>query len=117
MAKQKGCKVRGADIRRFMADVSVWKGKYFEEATFIVDGNELGIDEDVAEVDTGADVVVIGGMMRKDSDFEWEGPSVESALRVWLKRQTHEYVLVEVEKARKGELLEAVKGCGGRVVK
>lgn len=118
MTKPKGCKVSGVELKRFWADPKVWDGKYYEDATIFIDGNEIDEDDDpVAYCEDSTQVVVIGGMMRKHDSHTWEGPSLESTLRVWMKQQVSEFVLVEVAKDRKDKLLEAVKSVGGRVIK
>ena len=110
-------RTNGAEFKAYYNDKNAWpEGWYHEYATITVHGVADGRLDDLEGVDDDAILTIAGGGIYK-SDGSPLNLSMEAHFTRWRKSQKTERVVVEVEKARKTELLEAIKRVGAKVVK
>ena len=110
-------RTNGAEFKAYYNDKKVWPdGWYHEYATITVNGVAYGRLDDLEGVDDDAILTIAGGGI-----YKYDGSplnlSMETHFTRWRKSQKTESVVVEVDKARKTEFLEAIKRVGAKVVK
>jgi|JI9StandDraft_1071089.scaffolds.fasta_scaffold144705_1 hypothetical protein len=116
-------RTNGAEFKAYYNDKKAWPdGWYHEDATITVNGADIdgadydGGQDDLDVVDDDAILTIAGGGVYKDDGHPLQ-ISMETHFTRWRKSQKTERVVVEVDKARKTEFLEAIKRSGARVVK
>jgi hypothetical protein len=102
-------KTTGAEFKRFYNDEQYWPPKsdtYHEDEVFLVNGEEVHADFDMAQVDDADSVEIEGGVVM-ESPFYKEGrePSLKDYFRRWKKEQTIASFVVECDVSQ----VEAVK--------
>ena len=112
----------GSEFKAYYNDKSVWPdGWWHEDAIITVNGADIDCadyDEqyDMGSVGDDAIITISDGCI-----YKYDGIpiaiSMETHFARWRKSQKTERVIVEVDKERKEELLEAIKRVGARVVK
>ena len=115
-------RTNGAEFKAYYNDKSVWpEGWWHEDAIITVNGADIDCadyDEqyDMGSVGDDAIITISDGCI-----YKYDGIpiaiSMETHFKRWLKAQAVERVVVEVDKASKAELLEAIKRAGAKVVK
>ncbi len=110
-------RTNGAEFKAYYNDKKAWPEGYYHEGEIItVNGEEDDGKADLAVIDDDAIVTISWGCVYKDCGDPLP-ISMETHFTRWRKSQKTERVIVEVEKARKTEFLEAIKRVGARVVK
>ena len=106
-------KTSGAELKAFFDDDSFWPSDtYYDGSMFVVDGAKY--EDDLCKIDDFANVVIDGVVVieRKDRRI-----NLARFFNKWKERQTTETVVVEVQKSRVTELLDAVRLAGAKRIK
>ena len=110
-------RTNGAEFKAYYNDKKVWPdGWWNEDANITIDGVHYDGTADLGALNDDAILTIAGGGIYKDYGSPLQ-ISMETHFTRWRESQKTERVVVEVEKARKTEFLEAIKRAGAKVVK
>lgn len=120
-------KTTGAEFKRFYTDPKYWPSEssqssaadniWHEDATIIVNGEEIGPTTDLMTMPDAADVRIEGGIVLGSRWQNDDEPSFETYFKRWRKEQSTKSFLVECDESKLEAVLAAVKAAGGKVVK
>lgn len=107
----------GAEFKAYYNDKKAWpEGWWHEDNIITVDGIYDDGSSDLTAISDASIVTITGGFVYRDNGSHLN-IAMETHFTRWRKSQKTERVVVEVEKARKTEFLEAIKRVGAKVVK
>ncbi len=108
-------KASGALFKKFYNDKAYWpEDSYHDDAVIKVNGviQEDGLDEATLQ-DT--DLVTVEGGYVVSSNQNFDGRSLETHLKRWLKEQVTVSFVVTCDKSIEQAVREAVKAAGGKI--
>lgn len=113
-------KTNGAEFKRFYGDKKYWpdgSDTYHDDIVFVVNGEELGEDQDPGKVaDTDTITFEGGGVYNSQLYKEGAEPTVDAYFRRWKKEQTTVSIVIECDISKVDAIKVAVKAAGGKVV-
>lgn len=114
-------KTSGRDFKRWYSDEKEWpKEAYHEDETIKVNGQKIGEDDELQDVDDNDEIVLSGGCIYFGDGDANKVISMESALRRWLKNKSHEEsfdrILVEIPKGTSEGFFNHLAAIAGKVL-
>ncbi len=116
MAKR-GVRMDGVTFKRYFEDNQAWpEGTYYDDAEILIDGTPFTDGVDTDALADNAIIEIRDGLILHESDVGVDGTSLVSHARRWLKQQTLQRLIVEVDADKLDAVRMAVKAAGGVIL-
>ena len=115
-------KMSGAEFKRFYGDAAWWQGQrgtahtpWHEEATIMIDGEQIDENYDLDLTPDAAVVSLDGGIVQCEAWDDNKSYTLDGYFRAWKKKQSTITIVVTCDRATEDTVRAAIKAAGGKI--